>query len=96
MSGSEARLQRISGKRDPRHPLLVEMEHWGKLNIADRLQLLELPQHYDFGGLRLTPAQTRVRGEKAPKPSVRDPPSGIFCSVRSDMERLLLSQGRKE
>lgn len=38
------------------------------------------------------PAQTRITGEKAPKPSVRDPPSGMFCSVKSDMERLPLSQ----
>ena len=37
-----------------------------------------------------------ITGEKAPKPSVRDPPSGMFCSVRSDMGKLLLSQGRKE
>jgi hypothetical protein len=33
-----------------------------------------------------------ITREKAPKPSVRDPPSGMFCSVKSDMERLPLSQ----
>ena len=37
-----------------------------------------------------------ITGEKAPKSSVRDPPSGMFCSVKSDMERLPLSHGRKK
>lgn len=36
-----------------------------------------------------------ITGEKAPKPCIRDPPSGTFCLVRSNMERLLLSRGKK-
>ena len=46
---------------DLRHPLVVEMHRWGKINISGRLQVLELPPHYDFQELRLTPAQTRAR-----------------------------------
>ena len=44
---------------DLRHPLVTEMEHWGKYNIAGKLQVLALPKHPDFRDLRLTPAQTR-------------------------------------
>ena len=39
------------------------MRHWGKLNISGALQVLQLPHHYDFQHLRLTPAQTRARLE---------------------------------
>jgi len=46
---------------DARHPLVAEMYRWGKRNISGRLQVLRLPQHYDFSELRLTPAQTRER-----------------------------------
>jgi sulfate adenylyltransferase len=49
---------------DLRHPLVAEMEHWGRLNISGRLQLLQLPCHYDFQEVRLTPAQTRLRLEQ--------------------------------
>jgi sulfate adenylyltransferase len=54
---------KVFGTRDPRHPLVAEMERWGKLNISGALQVLQLPQHYDFRELRLTPAQTRSRLE---------------------------------
>jgi sulfate adenylyltransferase len=37
------------------------MQRWGKRNISGRLQVLQLPPHYDFRDLRLTPAQTRAR-----------------------------------
>ena len=46
---------------DLRHPLLSEMQGWGKLNISGRLQVLTIPHHYDFRPLRLTPNQTRER-----------------------------------
>jgi sulfate adenylyltransferase len=51
------------GTEDLRHPLVAEMHRWGKLNISGRLQVLQLPRHYDFKELRLTPAQTRARLE---------------------------------
>lgn len=47
------------GTTDPRHPLVAELARWGETNIAGPLQVLRLPAHYDFPGLRLTPAQTR-------------------------------------
>jgi sulfate adenylyltransferase len=46
---------------DIRHPLVVEMARWGKVNISGQLEVLALPHHYDFRELRLTPAQTRER-----------------------------------
>jgi sulfate adenylyltransferase len=51
------------GTLDPRHPLVAEMHRWGKLNISGPLRVLQLPHHYDFQDLRLTPAQTRARLE---------------------------------
>ncbi len=55
--------QKVFGSEDLRHPLVAEMHRWGRCNIAGRLQVLQLPQHYDFQELRLTPAQTRARLE---------------------------------
>ena len=55
--------QKVFGTLDLRHPLVAEMHRWGRLNISGHLQVLQLPQHYDFQMLRLTPAQTRVRLE---------------------------------
>ena len=53
--------QKVCGSLDERHPLVAEMRHWGGLHISGPLQVLQLPQHYDFQALRLTPAQTRAR-----------------------------------
>ena len=55
--------QKVFGSLDVRHPLVAEMHRWGPLNISGRLQVLQLPRHYDFHELRLTPAQTRARLE---------------------------------
>ena len=55
--------QKVFGTEDLRHPLVAEMHQWGKLNISGHLQVLQLPKHYDFQDLRLTPAQTRARLE---------------------------------
>ncbi len=55
--------QKVFGSQDLRHPLVAEMHRWGKLNISGRLQVFQLPPHYDFRELRLTPAQTRARLE---------------------------------
>jgi sulfate adenylyltransferase len=49
------------GTQDLRHPLVSEMHRWGKLNISGRVQVIDLPRHYDFMDLRLPPAQTRAR-----------------------------------
>jgi sulfate adenylyltransferase len=53
--------RQVLGTEDVRHPLVAEMQRWGPLNISGQLQVLELPRHYDFTDLRLTPAETRAR-----------------------------------
>ena len=57
----EEMAQHAFGTQDMRHPLVTEMRHWGSLNISGPLQVLQLPRHYDFADIRLTPAQTRAR-----------------------------------
>jgi sulfate adenylyltransferase len=54
---------KVFGSRDLRHPLVAEMHRWGSLNISGALRVLQLPKHYDFSELRLTPAETRARLE---------------------------------
>jgi sulfate adenylyltransferase len=56
--------QKVFGTHDLRHPLVAEMHRWGQLNISGRLHVLQLPRHYDFQDLRLTPEQTRARLER--------------------------------
>jgi sulfate adenylyltransferase len=53
--------QQVFGTQDGRHPLVKEMQRWGQLNVSGRLQVLQLPRHYDFHDLRLTPTETRAR-----------------------------------
>jgi len=53
--------ENVLGTRDPRHPLVGEIEHWGKFNLSGRLRVLSLPKHYDFPDLRLTPTETREK-----------------------------------
>jgi sulfate adenylyltransferase len=54
---------KVFGTRDLRHPLVAEMHRWGRANISGRLRVLQLPRHYDFLDLRLSPAETRARLE---------------------------------
>jgi len=54
----------VLGTQSLRHPLVSEMHRWSKVNISGRLQVLQLPRHYDFQALRLTPKQTRERLEE--------------------------------
>ena len=61
---------RVFGTQDPRHPLVAEMHQWGKRNISGRLRVIQLPQHFDFQSLRLTPAETRARLNKFVKPNI--------------------------
>ncbi len=53
--------RQVFGTEDARHPLVAEMHGWGRRNISGRLQVLNLPRHYDFRELRLTPLETRRR-----------------------------------
>lgn len=45
---------------DPRHPLVAEMNGWGRTYLSGPLTVVALPRHYDFLELRLTPAQVRA------------------------------------
>jgi sulfate adenylyltransferase len=49
----------VLGTTDPRHPLLAEMNQWGRVNISGRLRVIQLPQHFDFQSLRMAPDQCR-------------------------------------
>ena len=51
--------QKVFGTLDTRHPMVAEMESWGKYNISGELKVVDLPSRIDFKNLRLTPAQTR-------------------------------------
>ena len=55
--------EQICGTQDARHPLVAEMARWGGVNVSGRLRVIDLPLHYDFRDLRLTPAQCRKRLE---------------------------------
>jgi sulfate adenylyltransferase len=55
--------QKVLGTLDPRHPLVAEMYNWGGRKLSGSLRVLQLPPHYDFTGLRLTPTQVRARLE---------------------------------
>lgn len=61
---------KVFGTQDPRHPLVAEMHQWGKLNISGHLQLVQLPKHYDFQDLRLTPSETRAKLSRFNKPNI--------------------------
>lgn len=51
--------QKVFGTLDDRHPIVSEMHRWGTLNISGKLDVLELPVHYDFKALRRTPTEVR-------------------------------------
>jgi sulfate adenylyltransferase len=53
----EARL--ALGTTDPRHPLVSEMNTWGKVYVSGELKVIDLPNYHDFRELRKTPAQVR-------------------------------------
>jgi sulfate adenylyltransferase len=44
---------------DPSHPLVTDMNGWGRYNISGKPRVVDLPRHYDFPELRLSPGQTR-------------------------------------
>lgn len=49
----------VLGTDDPKHPLVTELRHWGRYNIAGKLRVIDLPTHADFPALRMTPGGTR-------------------------------------
>ena len=54
----------VLGTTDLRHPFVAEMHGWGRFNISGKLRVIQLPRHYDFGELRLSPTETRERLEQ--------------------------------
>jgi len=85
--------QKVFGTLDLRHPLVAEMHRWGPLNISGPLQVLQLPRHYDFQDLRLTPAQTRARLEKLrtsnPQSEIRHPQLNVVAfQTRNPLHRV--------
>jgi sulfate adenylyltransferase len=55
--------ERVFRTLDLRHPVVAEMHRWGRLNISGPLRVIQLPPHYDFRELRLTPKETRAKLE---------------------------------
>ena len=49
----------VYGSTDARHPLVAELHSWGDKYISGPTKVLNLPKHYDFKELRLTPAEVR-------------------------------------
>jgi len=62
--------ENVLGTQDFRHPLVTEIQHWGKFNISGKLRVLNLPKHYDFQDLRLSPAETRQKLAEFNNPNV--------------------------
>lgn len=62
--------QKVFGTTDPKHPLVAEMQRWGKLNVSGLLRLLQFPRYYDFEDLRLTPLEVRDRLERMGRSNV--------------------------
>ena len=56
--------EKVFGTTDQKHPMVSEIGRLGSLNVSGRLQVLQLPNHYDFKDLRMTPVQTRRRLEE--------------------------------
>jgi sulfate adenylyltransferase len=47
------------GSTDARHPMVSEMERWGKVCISGPIKVVNLPKYHDFVELRRTPVQVR-------------------------------------
>jgi sulfate adenylyltransferase len=56
--------EKVLGTADLRHPLVAELQTWGRFNLSGPLKVIKLPQYHDFSDLRLTPRQTRTRLEE--------------------------------
>lgn len=73
--------QNVFGTLDTRHPLVSEMDRWGKVYISGTIRALQLPRHYDFLNLRLGPAQVREKLKAMGNPSV------VAFQTRNPMHR---------
>jgi len=50
---------RVLGSTDVAHPLIAEMQGWGRTYISGRVKVVELPKHFDFIDLRRNPGEVR-------------------------------------
>jgi len=66
----EDEAQKVYGTLDTRHPIVAEMHRWGKLYVSGKLQVIQLPRHYDFTNIRRTPAEVREILETFGHPNV--------------------------
>jgi sulfate adenylyltransferase len=48
--------RQVLGTNDYRHPLVAEMSSCGEVAVSGPLRVVQLPKHYDFSDLRLTPS----------------------------------------
>jgi sulfate adenylyltransferase len=71
----------VFGTNDRRHPLVAEMESWGRFNISGRLRVLKLPARHDFAELRRTPTQVRALLEERGRANV------VAFQTRNPMHR---------
>lgn len=72
---------KVFGTTDRRHPLVAEMEGWGRFNISGRLRVLKLPARHDFAELRRTPSQVRALLEERGRANV------VAFQTRNPMHR---------
>ncbi len=71
----------VFGTTDRRHPLVAEMEGWGRYNISGRLRVLKLPARHDFAELRRTPSEVRALLEQRGRENV------VAFQTRNPMHR---------
>ena len=72
---------KVFGTTDRKHPLVAEMERWGRRNISGRLRVVKLPTPPDFRELRRTPAEVRQLLEQRGRPNV------VAFQTRNPMHR---------
>jgi sulfate adenylyltransferase len=60
----QAEARQVYGTTDVRHPLVAEINGWGRVYLSGSLNVLALPRHYSFTDLRRTPAQVRALLER--------------------------------
>jgi sulfate adenylyltransferase len=76
----------IFGTQNLHHPIVNEMQSWGELNISGKIQVLQLPRHFDFQDMRLTPSKTRkIITEIAPQNVIAVQPSSLTLRDPEDL-----------
>lgn len=77
-----AETKAVAGTTDSSHPLVAEMNSWGKRYIAGPVRMIDLPRHHDFRELRLTPAEVRTQLAALGNPNV------VAFQTRNPMHRV--------